>query len=619
MSAAQAAADIAAGRINHADARDRGGDVVLRGKSTFIFRWIRRRVSFKGRPGAGGLFGDINDLKRTSEDLGEKEEPEPKYNDRLCGRIAASKPFEYVTIGVIVLNALCIGWDTDYTARFGKDDNLYKGPVYFAVIECFFCAYFSTEMVIRFVGYRIKWHCLFDAWFVFDSLLVTMMLLETLILPFLSSGGGVSQLSILRLLRLLRVTRMAKLMRAFPQLMMIVHGIAAAAKAVFWTGLLLIIVTYTWAILFTNEYHQGFEPDATVREWAEEADLDEPKKYGMDFFGSMGKSMLSLLVMGTILDDVTACCDAIRKSKNVWMLGAFIMYILLNSFTMMNMLVGILVEVVGSTAEGEKNRLVEEGVREAIMTIFEKMDKDGSGCISLEEFQKMRSDSNVMKALQELDVKEKQFDMYVQLLFQPDEKGQTPNLTFKELLDCICRLRPGTAVCALDFASFKHCILKGHGNIRSRVGRIEQVCNALLSSCGPQPPPPPLPAVEPPPDMPTRRRSSSDAGAQGNNIIVISPPSWQSDIVTAQPGGEAARATPRRINMSMLAELERASTADIVTELQRRLGVPNLEESGVPWNMMDEELQGRLKASEAFHTLGVPQHDPEWSGEVLTC
>merc|ERR1712176_1283461 len=135
-----------------------------------------------------------------------------------------------------------------------------------------------------------------DGWFIFDSLLVAFMVIETWVLAFLG-GSPLGGLSILRLLRLLRITRMAKLMRAVPELMMIVKGITAATRAVIWTFVLLFVITYTWAILLTNEYHQGLIADDDVEEEVHE------------LFGSMGKSLSSLLVMGTILDDVTYCTD----------------------------------------------------------------------------------------------------------------------------------------------------------------------------------------------------------------------------------------------------------------------------------------------------------------------
>merc|ERR1719401_2575328 len=68
-----------------------------------------------------------------------------------------------------------------------------------------------------------------------------------------------------------------------------------------------------------------------------------------------------------------------------------------------------------------------------------------------------------------------------------------------------------------------------------------------------------------------------------------------------------AASPSQRINAAMIAELNRTRSADIVNELQRRLGVANLEETGVPLSMMDEDLQDRVRSAEAFHTLGVPE------------
>lgn len=72
-----------------------------------------------------------------------------------------------------------------------------------------------------------------------------------------------------------------------------------------------------------------------------------------------------------------------------WMLFFFLLYVLLNSFTMLNMLTGILVEVVGNTAESEKKALTETSVKQSIKRLFETTDKDGSGLISKQEFLEM--------------------------------------------------------------------------------------------------------------------------------------------------------------------------------------------------------------------------------------
>merc|ERR1719191_2733181 len=104
-----------------------------------------------------------------------------------------------------------------------------------------------------------------------------MMDVETYVLAFVASGGGLKQLSVLRLLRLLRITRMGKLMRFFPELQIIVKGMVAAVRSVGCTAILLILVLYVWAILFTSEYHQG-----------NQLDTDDTLTQAEQYFGSMG-------------------------------------------------------------------------------------------------------------------------------------------------------------------------------------------------------------------------------------------------------------------------------------------------------------------------------------------
>lgn len=530
----------------------------------------------------------------------DEEREQAKYHDGLAGRMVKNKKFEYTTIAVIMLNAVEIGWDTDYSARHGSFNLWEKGaPVGFLVAENTFAAYFTFEIFVRFCAYKLKLKCLFDWSFVFDAVLVIFMVIETWALPLFMSGGNspLGQLSILRLLRLLRITRMAKLMRAFPELMMIIKGITAATKAVVWTAILLVIITYTWAILFTNEYHQGPLKDDDVTEGSAE-----------EFFGSMGKSMLSLLVMGTILDDVTACTTVIRDTENIWMLSAFIIYILINSFTMMNMLVGILVEVVGNTADEEKKRLLEEKVRDSIKSIFIEMDKDKSGMVSRKEFQEMRRHKTVARALNDLQIKEKQFDMYCELLFEKTETGEETSIGFEKLLNMILRLRPGTAVSSLDFAAFAQTVSGATAQMRDRIARLDRSCDVLASEA-------PLQL-----SMDTPRGDEKHDSGFPQDASPISHGSTAPLLGTAvMQNRQETERQKQVINVQMLALLERTPSAVIINELQRRLGMASLEETGVPLSMMDEELQQRVRDAEAFQTLCVPHPDPEWSKETMTC
>merc|ERR1719482_1395006 len=62
--------------------------------------------------------------------------------------------------------------------------------------------------------------------------------------------GNASVLKIFRLMRLTRMARMAKLLWAIPELVILIKGILTAARSVFFTLMLLVILLYLYAIVF---------------------------------------------------------------------------------------------------------------------------------------------------------------------------------------------------------------------------------------------------------------------------------------------------------------------------------------------------------------------------------
>merc|ERR1719324_1789110 len=91
----------------------------------------------------------------------------------------------------------------------------------------------------------------------------------------------------LRLLRLLRLTRMARLMRSFPDLLTLVKGMLAATRSVGSTLLLLLIFNYVFAIIFTGQLKNHEDPAF------------------QEYWGSLFSSMFTLILAGTLLDDIT--------------------------------------------------------------------------------------------------------------------------------------------------------------------------------------------------------------------------------------------------------------------------------------------------------------------------
>jgi len=514
------------------------------------------------------LYKDVNALRHPKQ---EPEDPDAALHEKLKEHsiftaIVRSKVQEIATLGVIVLNALFIGYDTDYSARWSRPEGLYnQGSRWgFPFMENFFCIYFTLEVLIRFMAYKVKSDGMWDPWFVFDSTLVLIMVLETWVLEVVGSSKLPIDMDMLRLLRLLRITRMGKLMRFFPELAIIVKGMVAAVRSVGCTAILLILVMYVFSIIFTDAYHQGLVDDADV-----------PGDTTAYFFGSMGKSMRHLFIFGTILDDITRCCNTIRGGEKVQiMMTAFIVFVLVSSFTMLNMLIGILCEVVTATSDGERSRATEEHIRSSIANLFEKMDEDQNGTICRKEFLMMKDDREVCEALEDLDVEAKHFDMYADLMFSPPEEGaEAPVMNLDSTINMIMRLRPGSKVSALDFASFQQGVFKNHSAIKQQINRIEKMVSKVVK-------------YDPEEDQEARQEGENrESTGMGDEEI------------------------------SML-QLEQFTNEQILGELQKRVGM----DVSLP-GCLDPSL-GTEKMVEAFETLCVPQPETDgeaWSKTSYTC
>merc|ERR1712216_1109638 len=213
-----------------------------------------------GPPGGPkSVFPDANAMKEKVRKAVMKKEYnvcDYYYNSGFPQLIARSQYFEYVTLGIILFNAIWISVDTDNN----HSTTLLDAKPMFQVAENAFCVYFSFELLIRFMSFRHKVNCMRDAWFVFDSALVAIMIAETWIMTAIlalsgsgSGGSGLGNTSVLKLVRLVwltRMARMAKLLKAVPELIILIKGMAVASRSVCFTLILLSIFIYFFAIVF---------------------------------------------------------------------------------------------------------------------------------------------------------------------------------------------------------------------------------------------------------------------------------------------------------------------------------------------------------------------------------
>jgi len=372
--------------------------------------------------------------------------------------VARSTIFDNLTLCVIGMNALWISIDTD----LNDAETLSEADVFFQVGENSFCVYFTVELLCRFMSFQAKSDCVKDGWFVFDSMLVFMMVVETWLLNFIffamggGSGDGLGNASILRLVRLLRLTRMARmvrLLRAMPELMILVKGISVATRSVFFTLCLLGIFIYVFAIAFTQ--------------LAKDTDLER------DYFPNVPEAMNSLLLSGTLPDQAEFVLRLGQEHVLFAIIGMF--FILLTSLTVLNMLVGVLCEVVSVVSSVEKETMTVQFVKSKLLSLIKDsgIDKNGDKYLSKAEFEALLLVPEGARIIEEVGV-----DVVGLVDFTDDIFKDGIELSFHDFMELVLQLRSNNNATVRDIVDLRKHV---DGSLRDLIPVLEQSVTVLCA------------------------------------------------------------------------------------------------------------------------------------------
>lgn len=339
----------------------------------------------------GAFIGDIKAQMKRQLEVNAYDVKQHYKTKGLPQALARSSQFENTTMFVICMYAIWMAVDTDYNAA----SVLNQAHLVFQVGEHLFCLYFFMELVIRFLAFDNKLNCFRDAWFSFDFVLVTMMVLETWLLSIVlavASGSGpdtgiLGNVSILRLARLMRLTRlfrMARLLRMLPELLILVRSILVAARSVGFTILLLILVLYVFAIAMTQTL--------------------KGSDVGSRIFGTVLHSMNALVMYGTFLEGITDLMDELLP-VNPFAFVLMYIFLLVSAITLMNMTVAILCEVITAVATAERETIQITVMKDVLERCLEGgFDANGDDYVDRDEFFRMLKKPEVLKAMKEIGI-----------------------------------------------------------------------------------------------------------------------------------------------------------------------------------------------------------------------
>jgi len=364
-----------------------------------------------------GLFGAIG----KAELAGSLDAPaytvEQFYKDSgMCQLIARSSWFQNVTLCIIVVNAGWIGYDADQN----QSNSLYASHWQFVIMENLFCSFYTLELFVRFGAFARKWNCCTDSWFKFDACLLAMMIVETWVLaPVVHISGNFSSgvgFAPLRLLRLLRLTRIARIMRSMPELVTMMKGMALASRAVASSLMMVGMLVYIFSIIMLMLV----------------GDVGNVK-YS---FGTLPRCMWTLLMDGTFMDSTGIILTRMlsRGQVNTHLaVGVFLVFVLLSAFTVMNMLIGVLCEVVTAVGKAEQDEAAVKMVKETILVQLKNCDADNNGHISKEELSQVMCDQDALGTLSSLNIDLKFLLETWSYLFSSDEV-EVPMITVMEYM-----------------------------------------------------------------------------------------------------------------------------------------------------------------------------------------
>lgn len=437
---------------------------VMTVESSASFGEAEPRLTQYGQEQGAGVFADAAAMKeKLREAIGR-----PKYDVANFYKdtgpfqaIARSQMFENLTLAVIAVNAVWISIDTDHNhAKVPLDAD----PV-FQVAEQAFCLYFTFEWTMRFLSFRRTRDCIKDGWFIFDTCLVAMMVAETwimtLVLLATSSGGsgGMGDASIVRLVRLLRLTRMArmaKLLVAMPELTILIKGMVVACRSVFFTLVLLVLILYVFGIAFKQ--------------------LMEDTPAGEMYFRTVPSAMNTLLVHGTLLEGVSSVLEMVRQ-ESFFLLALFLLFILLASLTVMNMLIGILCEVVSVVSAVEKENCLLNFVKNRMQQMLTDsgLDADGDGMINKDEFEKLLDIPEAARALSEVGVDVVGLVDFADFIFGMEGDVE---LTFADFMEVVLQLRGNNNATVKDIVDLRKFFAQEMANAE------EKVAKHVVAMCG---------------------------------------------------------------------------------------------------------------------------------------
>ena len=255
-----------------------------------------------------------------------------KTNSKLIDFIE-SQIFVRFIVTIIILNAITLGIETSKNLSETTYNIL-------NIIDKIFISIFVVEISLKLIAYRLSFFK--SGWNIFDLLIILISLIP-------ASGP----FSVIRALRIFRILRLISIV---PQMRNVVAGLIYAIPGMTSVVLVLGLIFYVSSVLVTQIF--GAYPDPKMQE----------------LYGDIGSSMFSLFQVMT-LEGWSEGIAIPTMDIFPWSWAFFVLFIIITSFAVLNLFIGIIVEAMSSdnkpASKDDIENMEETETKDNIMVIEE--------------------------------------------------------------------------------------------------------------------------------------------------------------------------------------------------------------------------------------------------------
>ena len=270
--------------------------------------------------------------------------------DRL-GQFVESRAAQRVIIALIILNAVTLGLETDpdFVRQFGTALNIFDTSI---------LAIFAFEILSKLIYRRLAFFK--NGWNIFDFIIVGISLVP--------SSGPMS------VLRTLRIFRAMRLLSVVPSMRKVTQALLSAIPGILSVGSIILLIFYVSAVLSTNFFGTEFSA----------------------WFGTIGRSMFTLFQIMTLESWSMGIVRPVMEDFS-WAWIFFVPFILVTSFAVLNLFIGIIVDAMQS-----QNALTNKETIEDTVELEGNADNTLSELVALKK--EVQELSNIIKAMQSKDL-----------------------------------------------------------------------------------------------------------------------------------------------------------------------------------------------------------------------